>query len=277
MPAPKHVARRRGRSCTCDGRSSATPRRSSPPSRRAAAASGLGAAAGDAVALRDLRAPLCRAEVARLRSTRRTSASSCAELEDDAPVGVFNLSEIVRGAFQSAYLGYYAFAPHAGQGYMSEGLDAGARRRVSRPCGCIGSRSTCSRPTGRRFRWCGAQASRARASRVATSRSPAAGATTSAGRCWSRTGAAARRRTAIDRASARRIADRAAPRRSQTVACASAPDRLEVPKVVVGLELAPYAMHEECVMLEAGERIGYRFRRRVARWRSTSTFTTATR
>jgi [ribosomal protein S5]-alanine N-acetyltransferase len=42
--------------------------------------------------------------------------------EDNAPVGVFNFSEIVRGAFQSAYLGYYGFAGHAGQGYMSEGL-----------------------------------------------------------------------------------------------------------------------------------------------------------
>jgi ribosomal-protein-alanine N-acetyltransferase len=42
---------------------------------------------------------------------------------DDAIVGVFNLSEIVRGLFQSAYLGYYAFAPHAGAGYMSEGLE----------------------------------------------------------------------------------------------------------------------------------------------------------
>jgi [ribosomal protein S5]-alanine N-acetyltransferase len=41
---------------------------------------------------------------------------------DNAPVGVFNFSEIVRGAFQSAYLGYYGFAEHAGQGYMSEGL-----------------------------------------------------------------------------------------------------------------------------------------------------------
>ena len=35
--------------------------------------------------------------------------------DDDALVGVFNFSEIVRGAFQSAYLGYFAFAPHAGQ------------------------------------------------------------------------------------------------------------------------------------------------------------------
>ncbi len=41
---------------------------------------------------------------------------------DDALVGVFNLSEIVRGAFQSGYLGYYSFTPHAGEGYMAGGL-----------------------------------------------------------------------------------------------------------------------------------------------------------
>lgn len=41
---------------------------------------------------------------------------------DDALVGVFNFSEIVRGAFHNAYLGYYAFAPHAGSGRMAEGF-----------------------------------------------------------------------------------------------------------------------------------------------------------
>jgi hypothetical protein len=46
----------------------------------------------------------------------------------------------------------------------------------------------------------------------------------------------------------------------ETVACATAPDRLEVPKVVVGLDLAPYAVYEECVLLQAGQRIGYLFR-----------------
>jgi ribosomal-protein-alanine N-acetyltransferase len=43
--------------------------------------------------------------------------------EDDAIVGFLNLSEIVRGSFQSAYLGYGAVARFAGQGYMSEALE----------------------------------------------------------------------------------------------------------------------------------------------------------
>ncbi len=41
---------------------------------------------------------------------------------DAALVGVFNISEIVRGPLQSGYLGYYANQLHAGCGYMSEGL-----------------------------------------------------------------------------------------------------------------------------------------------------------
>jgi ribosomal-protein-alanine N-acetyltransferase len=42
--------------------------------------------------------------------------------EDDAIVGFFNISQIVRRLFQSAYLGYAAGRPYAGQGYMSEGI-----------------------------------------------------------------------------------------------------------------------------------------------------------
>ena len=42
---------------------------------------------------------------------------------DGALLGVFNLSEIIRGPLQQAFLGYYAFAPHAGQGYMREALE----------------------------------------------------------------------------------------------------------------------------------------------------------
>lgn len=37
-------------------------------------------------------------------------------------MGVINLSCIVRGWFQSAYLGYYIGAPYAGKGYMKEGM-----------------------------------------------------------------------------------------------------------------------------------------------------------
>jgi ribosomal-protein-alanine N-acetyltransferase len=37
--------------------------------------------------------------------------------------GVINLSEIVRGSFQSAYMGYYALAPHGGKGFMRAGLE----------------------------------------------------------------------------------------------------------------------------------------------------------
>ena len=43
-------------------------------------------------------------------------------------VGVFNITEIVRGAFQSAFLSYAAAAAQAGQGLMSEGLQLVLRR-----------------------------------------------------------------------------------------------------------------------------------------------------
>jgi ribosomal-protein-alanine N-acetyltransferase len=42
--------------------------------------------------------------------------------EDDEIVGVINASQIFRSSFRSAYLGFYAFAQHAGGGYMTEGL-----------------------------------------------------------------------------------------------------------------------------------------------------------
>src|SRR3712207_5508780 len=42
--------------------------------------------------------------------------------ETGAIAGVFTVSQIVRGAFQSAFLGYYAAARYAGRGYMREGI-----------------------------------------------------------------------------------------------------------------------------------------------------------
>lgn len=39
-----------------------------------------------------------------------------------AILGVIRLTEIVRGVFQSGYLGFYLGAPCSGRGYMSEGL-----------------------------------------------------------------------------------------------------------------------------------------------------------
>jgi ribosomal-protein-alanine N-acetyltransferase len=42
--------------------------------------------------------------------------------EDGDLVGIFTVSQIVRGYFQSAYLGYYANARHAGKGLMSEAM-----------------------------------------------------------------------------------------------------------------------------------------------------------
>jgi [ribosomal protein S5]-alanine N-acetyltransferase len=44
-------------------------------------------------------------------------------LDSGEIAGVFTISQIVRGAFQSAYLGYYAHEAHAGQGLMREAIE----------------------------------------------------------------------------------------------------------------------------------------------------------
>jgi len=43
-------------------------------------------------------------------------------------IGVVGISEIVHGSLRSAYLGYYAFAPHERQGLMMEGLSLVIKR-----------------------------------------------------------------------------------------------------------------------------------------------------
>ena len=55
-------------------------------------------------------------------SSQRTVGYLICLREDHAIVGVANLSEIVRGCFQSAYLGFYANAAYSGQGLMREGV-----------------------------------------------------------------------------------------------------------------------------------------------------------
>jgi [ribosomal protein S5]-alanine N-acetyltransferase len=50
---------------------------------------------------------------------------------EGALAGVVNISEIVRGVFKSAYLGYYAFSPHNGKGHMTRGLRAVLRQAFS--------------------------------------------------------------------------------------------------------------------------------------------------
>ena len=104
--------------CTCVPRDSPTP------------AAFLRRGASRAVRLHGpwARAPRDAAQYAAFRlalrrpARRRTRPSSSLRNDDGALVGVFSFSEIVRGAFKSAYLGYYAFAPLAGSGYMTEGL-----------------------------------------------------------------------------------------------------------------------------------------------------------
>jgi [ribosomal protein S5]-alanine N-acetyltransferase len=52
--------------------------------------------------------------------------------EDGAIVGFLNVSEIVRGSFKSAFLGYGGVAGFAGQGYMTEALQLVLREAFTR-------------------------------------------------------------------------------------------------------------------------------------------------
>ena len=64
-----------------------------------------------------------------LRRTRHPSHAGflVCRITDDAIAGVVNVSEIVRGVFQSAFMSYYAFTPHARKGYLREGLELTVR------------------------------------------------------------------------------------------------------------------------------------------------------
>ncbi len=51
-----------------------------------------------------------------------TQALLVCRKDDGAIVGVYTIGQIFYGPLCSAYLGYYAFEPFAGQGYMREGI-----------------------------------------------------------------------------------------------------------------------------------------------------------
>jgi ribosomal-protein-alanine N-acetyltransferase len=59
-----------------------------------------------------------------LRQARRANRESFFVVAPSGELaGAVSLSEIVHYAFQSAYLGYYAFAPHSGKGFMRAGIE----------------------------------------------------------------------------------------------------------------------------------------------------------
>ncbi len=109
--------------------------------------------------------------------------------EDGAIAGVFNIGQIFYGPFCGAYLGYYAFAPFAGRGYMRDGIRLVLRLRV-RPAGAAphGGEHP-ARQRRPRSPWCGTRDSGWRASRPDTSRSRDGGGITSAGRSSPRSSA----------------------------------------------------------------------------------------
>lgn len=57
----------------------------------------------------------------RIQNDRNEGFVVCRQ-EDGDIVGLINVSEITRGALQSAYVGYWGVDGHQGNGYMSEGL-----------------------------------------------------------------------------------------------------------------------------------------------------------
>jgi ribosomal-protein-alanine N-acetyltransferase len=69
--------------------------------------------------------PQYRAYLQRLRQPTHLGFLVCTA--GDALAGVVNVSEIVRGAFGSGYLGYYGFTPYERRGYMRAGLAATIR------------------------------------------------------------------------------------------------------------------------------------------------------
>lgn len=71
-----------------------------------------------------VKAPIISSEfheyIQRYQQTNQKSYLVCDK--NNQITGVFNISEIVRGLFQNAYLGFYGVADYTAKGYMSAGL-----------------------------------------------------------------------------------------------------------------------------------------------------------
>ena len=125
-----------------------------------------------------------------IRRTRRTRASSSAAHDDDALVGVFNLSEIVRGSFESALSRLLRLRAacrrrlHERRVWRSRSTSRSAQLKLHRVEANVqpGNARSIALVRGAGF---------AREGLLPALREDrrAAGATTSAGRCWPRTGA----------------------------------------------------------------------------------------
>jgi ribosomal-protein-alanine N-acetyltransferase len=125
--------------------------------------------------------------IARTEDPRAAMFIGC-RVEDGAIIGFLNISEIVRGPFKNAFLGYGGVAEFAGQGYMTEALrlvlrEAFTKLGLHRLEANIQPGNTASIALAKR---CGFELEGVRR---ATSRSAAAGAITSAGRSAPRRGA----------------------------------------------------------------------------------------
>src|SRR5215217_1306576 len=71
------------------------------------------------------------AYVARVHDTRSAPFLAC-RVQDGAIVGFLNISEIVRGSFKSAFIGYGGVADFAGNGYMTEAMQLLLREAFTR-------------------------------------------------------------------------------------------------------------------------------------------------
>jgi [ribosomal protein S5]-alanine N-acetyltransferase len=70
--------------------------------------------------------PQTREEFDRYLTKSSLETNACfliCSLADNKIVGAIELSQIFRGGFQNAYLGYYLFAAHTGRGYMTEAVE----------------------------------------------------------------------------------------------------------------------------------------------------------